>query len=279
VNTKYKASVFTALFNDEDKLRELYAALEGIEYDPALLITINTLDDVLYMDRINDLSFTVGDKLVFVIEHQSTLNRNMPLRILSYIARVYEKIIPRRVVYKDALVKIPKPEFIILYNGLEETPEKWELRLSDAFIGLEAGEKISLDLTVTVYNINYGQNKGLLQRSEHLAGYAQFIAKVREYTAAMPLEQAVTEAIGYCIQNGILATFLEERSSEVRNMLFGEWNWDEAKEVWQEEAMEKGREEGRVETAKNFLGMGLSPEQVAQGTGLDMETIKKLVIK
>jgi hypothetical protein len=131
VNTSYKDSVFTTLFNDEDRLRELYSALE----------------DGLYMDRINDLSFTVGNKLVFVIEHQSTLNKNMPLRILSYIARVYEKIIPRRALYKTALVKIPKPEFIVLYNGPGKA-EKWELRLSDAFIGLEPGEKVPLDLIV-----------------------------------------------------------------------------------------------------------------------------------
>ncbi|WP_232616850.1 Rpn family recombination-promoting nuclease/putative transposase [Treponema primitia] len=238
MNTKYKDSVFTKLFNDEDSLRELYTALKGIDYDPAIPITINTLEDVLYMDRINDLSFTVGDKLVFVIEHQSTLNKNMPLRFLSYIPRVYEKIIARRAIYKNALVKIPKPEFVVLYNGLEKMPEKWELRLSNAFTGLEAGEKTSLDLIVTVYNINYGQNMELLRRSENLAGYAQFVAKVRE-NAAMPLEQAVTEAIRYCIKNRILARFLEEYGSEVTNMMFGEWDWDEAKEAWQEEAREE----------------------------------------
>jgi hypothetical protein len=242
VNTKYKDSVFTKLFNDEDRLRELYSALEGVEYDPALPIAINTLRDVLYMDRINDLSFTVGEKMVFVIEHQSTPNPNMPLRILSYIARVYEKIVTRRTLYKDTLAKIPKPEFIVLYNGRGKAPEKWELRLSDAYMGLEAGEKTALDLTVVAYNINYGRNVELLQRSEHLAGYAKFVAKVRENEAAMPLEQAVTEAVRYCISNRILARFLEEHGAEVASMIFGEWDWDEAKEVWQEEAMEKGVE-------------------------------------
>ncbi len=116
-------------------------------------------------------------------------------------------------------------------------------------MGLEAGEKISLDLIITVYNINYGQNTELLQRSENLAGYAQFVAKVRENGAAMPLEQAVTEAVRYCIRNRILASFLEEHGSEVVNMAFGEWDWDEAKEAWQEEA----REEGRVETLNEVL--------------------------
>jgi hypothetical protein len=241
-NVKYKDSVFTKLFNNEDRLRELYAALEGIEYDPNIPIVINTLEDVLYMDRINDLSFTVGDKLVFVIEHQSTLNWNMPLRILSYIARVYEKIIPHRALYKTALVKIPKPEFIVLYNGLEKAPEKWELRLSDAYIGLEPGEKVSLDLIVSVYNINYGQNTELLQRSANLEGYAQFVAKVRENEAVLPLEQAVTEAVRYCIKNRILTRFLEEHGGEVLTMAFGEWDWDEAKAAWQEEAWEEAVE-------------------------------------
>jgi hypothetical protein len=163
----------------------------------------------------------------------------MPLRILSYIARVYEKIIARRAVYKTALAKIPKPEFIVLYNGPAKTPERQELRLSDAFMGLEPGEKTSLDLTITMYNINYGQNAELLQRSESLAGYAQFVAKVRENEATMPLEQAVSEAVRHCIRNRILARFLEEHGSEVANMAFGEWVWDEAKEAWQEEAREE----------------------------------------
>jgi predicted transposase YdaD len=255
VNTNYKDSVFTKLFDDEDRLRELYAALEGVEYDPTLPITINTLRDVIYMNQMNDLSFTVGDRMVFVIEHQSTPNPNMPLRILLYIARIYEKIVDRQSLYKKALVKVPKPEFIVLYNGLEKAPEKWELRLSDAFMGLEFDENPTLDLTVTAYNINYGRNAELLQRSESLAGYAEFIAKARENEAAMPKEQAVTEAVRYCIRNGILARFLEEHGSEVVNMLLNEWDQDEFLEVRAAEAMEegerkgleKGREEGITE--------------------------------
>jgi hypothetical protein len=265
VNAKYKDSVFTKLFDDEDRLRELYSALEGVEYDPTLPITINTLQDVLYMNQMNDLSFTVGDKMVFVIEHQSTPNPNMPLRILLYVARIYEKIVERRSLYKDTLVKVPKPEFIVLYNGLEKMPEKQELRLSDAFIGLDSDKRTALDLTVAVYNINKGWNAELLQRSEHLAGYAEFVAKVRENEAAMPKEQAVTEAVRYCIRNGILASFLEEHGSEVVNMVLSEWNLDEAKEVWQEEARDEGRIEGRVEGEAKVLELvkqGYTAEQI-----------------
>ena len=42
-----------------------------------------------------------------------------------------------------------------------------------------------------------------------------------------------------------------------------------------------GREEGayqnKLETARNLLAMGLEPEQVAQGTGLSLEVIQKLI--
>ncbi|GHV90722.1 hypothetical protein AGMMS50268_12250 [Spirochaetia bacterium] len=53
-------------------------------------MSINTLTDVFFKDQINDLSFTVDNRLVVLIEHQSTINPNMPIRLLMYIARVYE---------------------------------------------------------------------------------------------------------------------------------------------------------------------------------------------
>jgi hypothetical protein len=242
INREHKNSVFTALFHNEDRLRELYAALEGVDYDPNLPITITTLRGVLYMNRLNDLSFLAGDRLVFVIEHQSSLNRNMPLRILLYIARVYEQIVDRRSLYKDSLIRLPRPEFIVLYNGKEDAPDQWEQRLSDAFMEVEGDRKSPLDLTVRVYNINKGKNEELLRRSESLAGYAGFVAKVRENSASMPLDEAVTEAVRHCARNRILGGFFEEHGSEALNMLLEEWDLDEAKEVWLEEGMEKGRE-------------------------------------
>jgi hypothetical protein len=237
VNREHKNTVFTALFDNEDRVRELYAALKGVDYDPALPVVITTLRDVLYMNLINDLSFIAESNFVFIVEHQSSVNHNMPLRILLYMSRVYEKIVDRRSLYKDGLVKIPTPEFIVLYNGTAATPDRWEERLSDAF--MERGAKKALDLTVTVYNINKGRNEELLSRSEHLAGYAECVALARENERTMPLEQAIGEAARQCIGRGILADFLGEHSSEVLNMLLEEWNWDEAKEVWREEVSEE----------------------------------------
>ena len=92
-NTKFKSSVFTYLFSEPDVLRELYCALKGITLPDDTPVIINTLDDVLFMDRINDVSFEIDGKLVVLIEHQATINPNVALRLLMYIAMVYEKII------------------------------------------------------------------------------------------------------------------------------------------------------------------------------------------
>ena len=44
-----------------------------------------------------------------------------------------------------------------------------------------------------------------------------------------------------------------------------------------EEGLERGAYQKALETARNLLSMGLSPEQVAQGTGLPLEKVFELV--
>ena len=100
-NTNYKSSVFSLLFSDPDTLRELYCALEGVTLPADVPVTINTLSDVLFMDKVNDISFEIGGKVVVLIEHQSTINPNMCLRLLLYIGRVYEKIIKDKKIYSS----------------------------------------------------------------------------------------------------------------------------------------------------------------------------------
>ena len=287
VNANYKNSVFSLLFGDPDILRELYSAIVGVPLPPDIPIDINTLSDVLYMEQINDISFTVDNRLVVLIEHQSTINPNMPLRLLVYIAHVYEKIVDRTKLYKTKLEKIPTPEFIVLYNGKEPYPDHETLRLSDAFKDacdlLGIGNAVqSLELIVQVYNINHGHNAEILKKSRTLDAYSAFIEKVREYAQTFTLEDAMKKAVKYCIDNNVLKTFLEIHGSEVFNMLL-EWNLEEAKTAWREEAwedglekgreegLERGREEGReegMEKCRQFflelLNQGLSAEEIRQ---------------
>ncbi|MDR2729768.1 MAG: Rpn family recombination-promoting nuclease/putative transposase, partial [Treponema sp.] len=104
VNKKFKSSVFSFIFSNPDTLRELYCALEGITLSKDVPVVINTLEDVIFMDMNNDISFEIGGKLVVLIEHQSTINPNMALRLLMYIGRIYEKIINGRKIYSSSKV-------------------------------------------------------------------------------------------------------------------------------------------------------------------------------
>jgi len=277
INRNHKDSVFSFLFSNPDTLRELYSAIEGIAIPPDIPVDINTLSDVLFMKQINDVSFIIDNRLVVLIEHQSTINENIPLRLLEYIGRIYEKIIDIEKKYQKSLVKIPRPEFIVLYNGADPYPDYTEMKLSSSFMSVEglklAGiDKIPLELIVQVYNINHGHNPEILKKCKTLDSYSIFVDTIREHQKKKnTLEESVKHAVEYCIKNNILKKFLEENSSEVRNMIFGEYDRDMDIAVNRREALEegikKGREEGREEGRQHFLELlnqGLTIEEIKQ---------------
>jgi hypothetical protein len=209
VNVKYKNSVFTALFSNPDVLRELYGALTGDPPPPDVPITINTLEGVLFMDQLNDVSFTIGVKQLILAEHQSTISPNITIRILIYMARLYEKILKGVNIYGTKLIKIPLPECYVLYNGRADYPEEDVLKLSASFedVVTSSGVKKSpiMDLEVKVININAGKNSEMVQKSQTLWEYSSFIGKVRENEReGKSLDESIVLAINYCIQHNIL---------------------------------------------------------------------------
>ena len=260
-NREYKSSVFTKLFNNTSNLLSLYNALSGNSLPPDTSVEIATLEDVLFTERRNDIAFVLADKIVVLIEHQSTINENMPLRLLIYAARVYEKLIDNDAIYYKKLLKIPKPEFIVLYNGADPFPDEKTLRLSDAYTGIpdmngDLGG--SLELEARVVNINEGRNGSILQKCAALTGYAAFIGKVRaNRNAGMGIDLAVTKAVKDCMSNGILADFLKIHASEVINMISTEYNEEQARRVLAQESREEGLELGLEQGREQGLEQGL----------------------
>ena len=280
-NREHKDSVFRLLFSKPEILRNLYSAIEGIELPPDVTIDINTISGVLVKGMRNDISFIIDDRLVVLIEHQSTISENLPLKIFKYIEKVYDKIVDYRKVHIKPLIRIPKPEFIVLYNGKEAFPERKTLKLSDAFadtkgLGKEK-DQVYLELVVQVYNINHGQNREIQQKCEILNEYGLFIDKIREYEkTGLTLDESVVCAVKYCIENDILKEFLREHGSEVVAMMVHEYTTEDFVEAIVEHAREEGREERDVQIARNLKNMGLTVEQITQGTGLSTETIQSL---
>ena len=271
-NREHKSSVFSLLFSDPDILRELYSAIEGIDLPPDVPVNINTISGVLIREMRNDISFIIDNRLIVLIEHQSSISENLPLKIFKYVEKVYDKIVDYSKIHIRKHIKIPKPEFIVLYNGKETYPKNKTLRLSDAFMDMEGlaidKSQSSLELIVQVYNINHGQNHEIQQKCKTLSHYSQFIEKIREYEkTGLTLDKSVESAVKYCIKNNILKDFLREHGSEVVSLMVHEYTTEDFMEAIREEAWEDGREEGEKKSQKYVLELieqGLTAEEIKQ---------------
>lgn len=125
----------------------------------------------------NDLAFVLETGL-YLYEHQSTYNPNIPLRDLFYIASEYQSLINQRTLYSSTLQTIPTPKFLVFYNGTDENiPDRLELRLSDAYEN--HSENPDLELKVTMLNINSDHNFELLKNCHVLWEYSQCVTRVR----------------------------------------------------------------------------------------------------
>lgn len=246
----YKDTVFRLLFNDREKLLSLFNAVNGTTYSRPEELEIITLQNAVYMSMKNDLSFLV-DFQMYLYEHQSTLNPNLPLRDLFYVARQYEKLTIGKNLYGQGRVKLPTPHFIVFYNGTERQPETNRLYLSDAYEVPEA-EK-ALELIVTVFNINSGYNEALKEKCPVLREYTEYVERVREHAREHVLHEAVELAVSECVREGILKEFLLANRAEVVSMSIFEYNQEEHMRLEREEAYLEGRAEGM--TVGNAKGL------------------------
>lgn len=238
----YKDRIFRMIYKDEEKFLELYNALNGTDYDNPEDLVVKTLDNAIYLGMKNDVAFLIYDELA-LYEHQSTMNPNMPLRDLFYVSHIYEELVNTDELYGEKLVHIPMPQFAVFYNGVKETPEQFELKLSDAYGSFEGEPK--LELKVKVYNINYGCNAELMEKCKSLKDYAIFVAKSRQYMKQMDLQDAIELTIAECIREDIMADFLRRQRAEVFRVSLFEFDQERYIKGREEAAAERGREEGR----------------------------------
>ena len=281
-NREIKNSLFVELFqNCEDakaNFLSLYNALHGtnLKLEETEIIPYK-LEKVIYMNHENDVSMLINGKLIVLIEHQSTINKNMPLRCLLYVARLYEKLVPRKKRYYKSLQKIPCPEFYVLYNGAEEIPSISELLLSDAFKQNDDG---NLELKVKVLNINKTKMNELsvLKNCSILNEYSEFIKSARDYALKNDAE-GLKKAIETSIKNNILTKYLKYYGSEVMNMLIADYSYEEDVAAQREEAFELGEQKKAWENAVSLYKNGVSAEIIEKSIGITLEQIQTEIKK
>ena len=271
-NRNYKDTVFRMIFSDRKNLLSLYNAVNGTSYKNPEELEIVTLENAIYMGLKNDLAFIIATNL-FLYEHQSTYNPNMPLRDLFYISSEYQKLVDHKSLYSSVLQKIPAPNFIVFYNGTEKKEDRWENALSDAY---ETPDKEPrLELKVLTLNMNEGHNKELMEQCQTLREYAKYVALVRKYKKEMKLDAAVKCAVDEFIQSGILAEFLKTNRAEVIAVSIFEYDTEEEEKKLRKAEYEAGYDDGKKlgitegeirkakETAIELTKVGMAKSQIA----------------
>ena len=240
----------------------MYNAIARENYPDNIDMELCLLYPVMAM--FNDLAFIIGSKLIVMCEHQSTINLNMPLRFLFYTSDVLRvNVLSKDFLYKRAPVKIPAPEFYVLYNGKDE-PHIKEMNLSDAYKMKD--REYTIELTAKVVNIRYGSGEDALNKSATLNGYSFLIAEVgKNINSGLTRDEAIKRAILTCIEKGILKDYLVKNFLEVADMLFFEYNKEdelrvvglENMERVMQESKEEGMQEGKREGMKEGVLVGM----------------------
>ena len=241
-NRKYKDSVFTDLFGSDKTGKEnflaLYNALSGNDFKlEEVSLERKVIEQSLYKTFNNDVSWEINGKLIVLVEHQSTVNENMPFRCLEYVTRIYEEIVPIKERYAEKVYKIPNPDFYVVYIGKKEMPLEQELRLSNAFYEKDGSK---LELVVKVKNCSDSKLLPLVGNCDILKQYCQFIEIVEQnYSRVFP-KRSFKKAIEIAMEQGILTDYLDRKAREVINMLCAKYDYKMDIAVKKEEAFQDG---------------------------------------
>ena len=242
-----KDSVFTNLFGNPKYLLQLYQALhpEDTDVKEEDLQTI-TLENIFTDDIYNDLGFAKGNKLMILMEAQSTWTVNIIIRALEYLVNSYRRYFSENGedLYRSKKVTLPKPELYVIFTGERKThPE--EITLSEEFFG---GEKVAIEVTVKMI---YDGKKG-----DIINQYVSFTKVLGEQLKKYGrTRDAVLETIRICKDSNVLKEYLEKRESEVVDIMMQLYDQEEVMRV---HILSERRDSAIRATVEAFQEVGLS---------------------
>jgi len=203
-----KNSVFLDLFQDKKNLLKLYKTLHPEDTEATEeTLDIVTIDNVLTDNLYNDLGIMVGNnRLLLLLEAQSSWTVNILIRILLYLAQSYHEYFERtsQSLYKSKKVKMPKPELYVIYTGNKgRKPDT--ISLSQEFFD---GADIDIEIKAKVI---YESDKDNII-NEYIVFCKVFNEQIKEHGMT---KQAVTETIRICKDRNILKQYLSSKEVEV----------------------------------------------------------------
>ena len=206
-----KDSVFRNLFGIKKYAAQLYMALHPDETVTEDDIEHVTLESVIMATLYNDVGFKVRNKIIMLVEQQSSWSENIVVRMFVYLAETYYDYFEdtEQSLYGTRKVKFPKPELYLIYSGEDKKDVPEELSLSKLFMG---GDNSVIDVNVKV--ITDGKNGDIIQ---------QYVRFTKVYNEQVKLygrnAKAVSETIRICENEDVLSDYLRSREKEVSGIM------------------------------------------------------------
>ena len=254
-----KDTVFRDFFGRPENLIELYRALhpEDTRVTKDMLSNI-TIENVLTDQMYNDLGFTVGDRLMILVEAQSTWSANIIVRAFMYMAKSYQERFEQQGVnlYSSKKIDLPEPELYVIFTGDRRERPK-ELTISGEFFG---GRKTAVEVTVKML---YGE-----ETTDIIGQYVRFCKVFNAQTKAYGLtELAIQETIRLCKDENVLKAYLEEHEREVTNMMMSLFDEETIQKAYGKEKYDEGKDAQAKATALNLHEAGMTDGMIAKMVG------------
>ena len=254
-----KDSVFTMLFQDPEYLRQLYLTLHpedaGVLPEDMKLIT---LENVLTTGIYNDLGIQVRDRLILLVEAQSTFSANITLRMLLYLAATYKEYVKERKLdlYAGKAVSIPRPELYVVYTNRRETPDT--LPLSGLFESApEDGRVQHMELAVQIL-----RDDGSGSVIDQYVRFCQISDEMRGKHGATL--KAVQETLRECVRQNILTPFLMTREKEVSDIMISLFNQEEIQAIHDYNVAKQAQETALKQTVLLMRDLGVAREEAVR---------------
>ena len=261
-----KNSVFLDLFHNKKYLLKLYQALHPEDNTATEdSLTDVTIENVLTDNLYNDLGFIVNNKLMILIEAQSTWTMNILVRVLLYLAQSYHEYFQRtsQNYYKSRKVKMPKPELYVIFTGNKgRKPDK--IFLSKEFFN---GEDIDIEIKAKVI---YESDK-----DDIINQYIIFCKVFNEQTKQHGMtRKAVAETIRICKDRNVLREYLHNREKEVVTIMMSLFDEEQIMKSF----IKSERHDEARETAERLIKKGkMTLEDIADCVpALSFEELKEI---
>ena len=266
-----KNSVFLDLFQDKKYLLKLYKTLHPEDTDATEdTLDIVTIDNILTDNLYNDLGIMAGNnKLLLLLEAQSSWTVNILIRILLYLAQSYHEYFERtsQSLYKSTKVKMPKPELYIIYTGNKGRKPNIISLSQEFFNGAD------IDIEVKAKVIYESGTEDII--NQYIIFCKVFDEQRKLYGMT---EQAVKETIRICKDRNILKEYLISREVEVITIMMSLFDDEQImKTYWKDMENTLAHKKDR-ETAERMIRKGkISLEEIADYVpSLSVDELKEI---